>query len=41
VNADPEEPLEREDEELLDQAFAEFFSDDVETEPSRTWILSD
>jgi DivIVA domain-containing protein len=41
VNADPEVPLDREDEQLLDQAFAEFFGDDVEIEPSRSWILSD
>jgi DivIVA domain-containing protein len=41
VNAEAGQPLMREDEELLDQAFAEFFSDDVETEPSRAWILSE
>jgi DivIVA domain-containing protein len=41
VNADPGEPLERDDDELLDQAFQEFFSEDVETEPSRSWILND
>jgi DivIVA domain-containing protein len=41
VNADPKVPLERDDDQLLDHAFAEFFSDEVETEPSRTWILSE
>jgi DivIVA domain-containing protein len=41
VNADPSVPLERDDEQLLDNAFAAFFSEDVETEPSRSWILSD
>lgn len=34
-------PLERDDEELLDLAFAEFFSSDVEHDESRAWILSD
>ena len=41
VNAEAAQPLMREDEELLDQAFAQFFSEDVETEPSRAWILSE
>jgi DivIVA domain-containing protein len=41
VNANPLAPLERDDEELLDQAFQEFFSEDVEIEPSRSWILSE
>jgi DivIVA domain-containing protein len=41
VNADPLVPLERDDEELLDQAFRQFFSDDIEIEPSRSWILSE
>ncbi|HEV8297839.1 MAG TPA: DivIVA domain-containing protein [Acidimicrobiales bacterium] len=41
LDADADEPPDGEDEELLDQAFAEFFADDVETEPSRSWILSE
>jgi DivIVA domain-containing protein len=41
VNANPEAPLERDDEELLDHAFQQFFSEEIETEPSRSWILSD
>jgi DivIVA domain-containing protein len=34
-------PLERDDEALLDLAFAEFFANDIEHDESRAWILSD
>lgn len=35
------QPLERDDEALLDLAFAEFFTSDIEHDESRAWILSD
>jgi DivIVA domain-containing protein len=35
------QPLERDDEALLDLAFAEFFTNDIEHDESRAWILSD
>jgi hypothetical protein len=41
VDAPVDMPLEREDEELLDLAFADFFSSDVEHDERRAWIQSD
>lgn len=41
IEAPVDMPLERDDEALLDLAFAEFFSSDIEHDESRAWILSD
>lgn len=41
VNAPASLPLVREDDEMLDLAFAEFFASDVGHDESRAWILSD
>lgn len=41
IDAPSDVPLDRDDEELLDLAFAEFFSSDIEHDESRAWILSD
>ena len=41
INAPASCPLERDDDELLDLAFAEFFESDIEHDESRAWILED
>jgi DivIVA domain-containing protein len=41
VAAPADHPIERDDETLLDLAFAEFFASDVEHDESRAWILSE
>jgi DivIVA domain-containing protein len=41
VAAPGDHPIERNDEALLDLAFAEFFASDVEHDESRAWILSE
>lgn len=40
IDAGPDHPIQREADDLLDLAFAEFFAADVEHDPSRAWILS-
>jgi DivIVA domain-containing protein len=41
IDGDTDQPLDRDDELLLDNAFEQFFSEDIEMDASRTWILSD
>jgi DivIVA domain-containing protein len=41
VAAPAAHPIERDDEAMLDLAFAEFFASDVEHDESRAWILSE
>jgi DivIVA domain-containing protein len=41
VDAPGSHPVERDAEELLDLAFAEFFTSDIEHDESRAWILSE
>ena len=41
INSPDTHPIDREHEQLLDLAFAEFFTSDVEHDESRAWILSE
>lgn len=41
IDAAPGHPIQREADDLLDLAFAEFFAADVDHDPSRAWILSE